>query len=46
MLKMGLATMVVTPGEAVRQQAIERFRLRPERVVAVPEAAAEWFRPG
>jgi len=44
-LELGLATMVVTPGEAVRQQAIERFRLRPERVVAVPEAAASWLRP-
>jgi glycosyltransferase involved in cell wall biosynthesis len=44
-LKLGLATMIVTPGEAVRQQAIERFRLRPERVVAVPEAAASWLRP-
>ena len=26
-------------------QAIERFRLRPDRVVAVPEAAAPWFQP-
>ena len=32
--------MVITPGESVRRAAIERFRLRPERVVAVPEAAA------
>jgi glycosyltransferase involved in cell wall biosynthesis len=37
--------MVVTPSEAVRKQAIERFRLRPERVAAVPEAAAPWLRP-
>jgi glycosyltransferase involved in cell wall biosynthesis len=37
--------MIVTPGEAVRKQAIERFRLRPDRIVAVPEAAAPWFRP-
>jgi glycosyltransferase involved in cell wall biosynthesis len=42
---MGIATMVVTPSEAVRKQAIERFRLRPERVAAVPEAAAPWLRP-
>ena len=41
----GVATMVITPGDAVRRQAIERFRLRPERVVAVPEAAPSWFRP-
>ena len=45
LLQMGLATMIVTPGESVRRQAIERFRLRPERVVAVPEAAASWLRP-
>jgi glycosyltransferase involved in cell wall biosynthesis len=42
---LGLATMVITPGESVRKAAIERFRLRPERVVAVPEAAASWLRP-
>jgi len=45
LLELGLATMVITPGEEVRKQAIERFRLRPDRVVAVPEAAAPWFRP-
>jgi glycosyltransferase involved in cell wall biosynthesis len=45
LLDLGIATMIVTPGEAVRKQAIERFRLRPERIVAVPEAAAAWFRP-
>ena len=45
LLELGIATMIVTPGEAVRKQAIERFRLRPERIVAVPEAAASWFRP-
>jgi glycosyltransferase involved in cell wall biosynthesis len=44
-LELGLATMIVTPGEAVRREAIERFRLRPERVVAVPEAAPSWLRP-
>jgi glycosyltransferase involved in cell wall biosynthesis len=45
LLELGIATMVITPGEAVRKQAIERFRLRPERIVAVPEAASSWFRP-
>jgi glycosyltransferase involved in cell wall biosynthesis len=45
LLELGIATMVVTPGESVRKQAIERFRLRPDRVVAVPEAAAPWFAP-
>ena len=45
LLEWGIATMVVTHTESVRRQAIERFRLRPDRVVAVPPAAAPWFRP-
>jgi glycosyltransferase involved in cell wall biosynthesis len=45
LLEMGMATMVITPSEAVRKQAIERFRLRADRVVAIPEAAAPWFQP-
>jgi len=45
LLRMGLATMVITPTEAVRRAAIERFRLVPDRVVAVPLAAADVFRP-
>jgi glycosyltransferase involved in cell wall biosynthesis len=45
LLDLGIATMIVTPGEAVRKQAIERFHLLPERVVAVPEAAASWLHP-
>jgi len=45
LLEMGVATMVITPSETVRKQALERFRLRPERVVAIPEAAAPWFAP-
>jgi glycosyltransferase involved in cell wall biosynthesis len=45
LLELGIATMVVTPGESVRKQAIDRFRLRPDRVVAIPEAAAPWFEP-
>jgi len=36
--------MIVTPGEAVRKQAIERFRLRPERVVAVRSGGAGFVR--
>ncbi|HEY1206648.1 MAG: glycosyltransferase family 1 protein [Bryobacteraceae bacterium] len=40
LLRLGIATMVITPTEAVRREAIARFRLRPERVVAVPEAAS------
>jgi len=45
LLRMGLATMVITPSEAVRRAAIERFGLAPDRVVAVPLAAADFFRP-
>lgn len=44
LLELGMATMVITPGQMVRKQAIERFRLEPERVVAIPEAAASSFR--
>jgi len=45
LLRMGLATMVITPTETLRRGAIERFRLAPDRVVAVPLAAADTFRP-
>lgn len=45
LLEWGLATMIITPTESVRAQAIERFRLHPDRVVAVPEAAPAWCRP-
>jgi glycosyltransferase involved in cell wall biosynthesis len=45
LLDLGMATMVITPGQTVRKQAIERFRLAPEQVVAIPEAAAPWFHP-
>ncbi len=45
LLELGVATMIITPAESVRRQAIERFRLRPERVVAVPYAAAPFLRP-
>jgi glycosyltransferase involved in cell wall biosynthesis len=36
---------VITPGEAVRKAVIERFRMLPDRVIAVPEAAPSWLRP-
>jgi len=45
LFELGLATMVITPGEKVRRAAIERFRLAPDRVIAVPEAAPRWLRP-
>lgn len=45
LLRLGLATMVLTLSEAVRRQAIRHFSLDPARVVAVPLAAAESFQP-
>jgi glycosyltransferase involved in cell wall biosynthesis len=45
LLRLGLASIVITPSEAVRKQAIERFGLQAGRVVAVPLAAASLFRP-
>jgi glycosyltransferase involved in cell wall biosynthesis len=45
LLRSGIATMVITPSEAVRREAIERFRLAPDRVVATQLAASDQFRP-
>lgn len=45
LIGLGLATLIVTPTEAVRRQAIERFRIPPQRIIAVPEAAAASLRP-
>jgi alpha-1,3-rhamnosyl/mannosyltransferase len=45
LIGLGFATMIVTPSEAVRKQAIERFRIHPDRIRAVPHAAAACFRP-
>lgn len=41
----GIATLVITPSDAVRRAAIDRFRLAPDRVVAVPLAASSEFAP-
>jgi glycosyltransferase involved in cell wall biosynthesis len=45
LLRLGLATMILTLSEAVRRRAIAKFHLRPERVVAVPLAASANLRP-
>jgi glycosyltransferase involved in cell wall biosynthesis len=45
LIKRGIATMVITPAETVRKAALDQFGIRPERIVAVPEAAAPWFQP-
>ena len=45
LLRLGLATMVITPSEAVRRETIDWFELSANRVVAVPLAASAQFRP-
>jgi glycosyltransferase involved in cell wall biosynthesis len=45
LLRSGIATMVITPSEAVRRAVIDRFRVSADRVVAVPLAAASHFAP-
>ena len=44
LIRLGFATMIVTPTEAIRRAAIERFSLAPDRVTATPLAAAACFR--
>jgi glycosyltransferase involved in cell wall biosynthesis len=45
LLRLGVATMVITLCEAIRRECIETFRIAPARVVAVPLAASDHFRP-
>ena len=45
LLRLGLATMLITHSEAIKRQAMERFRIPEQRIVAVPLAAAGSFRP-
>ncbi len=45
LIGLGSATMIVTPSDAVRKQAIERFRVHPDRIRAIPHAASACFRP-
>jgi len=45
LLRLGLVTMIIAPSEAVRRQAIDRFRLRSDRVVAIPLAVPDFFQP-
>lgn len=45
LLGMRIATMIITPTEAVRAQVIEYFRVVPSRVVAVALGASDVFRP-
>lgn len=45
LLRLGLATMVITPTEAIRREAIAEFGLNPERVRAVAHGVEARFRP-
>jgi glycosyltransferase involved in cell wall biosynthesis len=45
LLGLGLATMTITPSEAVRREVLAWFELPPDRVVAIPLAASSLFRP-
>jgi glycosyltransferase involved in cell wall biosynthesis len=45
LLRARIPTMIITPSEAVRRAAIARFGIDQERVVAVPLAASNHFRP-
>lgn len=45
LLRLGLATMVITDCHAVRSAVISRFHLAEDRVVAIPLAAGAQFKP-
>lgn len=45
LLRFDFATHVITHSEAVRRAALDRFRIEPNRVTAVPLAAGELFQP-
>lgn len=45
LLRLGRAQRIITPSEAVRREVITRFRQDPDRVHAIPLAAAAFFGP-
>jgi glycosyltransferase involved in cell wall biosynthesis len=45
MIRTGAARHIITPSEAIRQEVIRFFRVEPDRVTAIPLAAAAHFRP-
>lgn len=45
LVRLRIATMIITPTRAVRSQVMERFGVASSRVVAVPHGASETFRP-
>jgi len=45
LIRLGIATMIVTDSESVRRQSIDHFRIHPDRIVTVLLAASPRFRP-
>ncbi|MBL8209549.1 MAG: glycosyltransferase family 4 protein [Bryobacterales bacterium] len=45
LLRFGLATMIITPSEAIRRELLATFPVSPEEVRAVPLAAASHLKP-
>jgi alpha-1,3-rhamnosyl/mannosyltransferase len=45
MIRTGTARHIITPSEAIRGEVIRFFRVSPDRVTAIPLAAATHFRP-
>ena len=45
LIKLGIATVIVTPTEAIRRQAIAAFGIHADRTVAIPDAAAPHLKP-
>jgi glycosyltransferase involved in cell wall biosynthesis len=45
LIRTGRATMIITPSEAVRRQAMVRFSIEADRIVAIGEAAPRWMLP-
>lgn len=45
LIRLGLATMVLTPTEAIRRETMKTFRLHADRVAAVPHGVSEHFIP-
>lgn len=45
LIRLGRATMIVTPSEAIRRAAMDRFRIQAARIVAVPLGVSGWFHP-
>jgi glycosyltransferase involved in cell wall biosynthesis len=46
LIRLGVATMIVTGTQAIRSEAIKHFHVSPERIVTVPIAAGSEFHPG